>query len=256
MTAVAAGAHLEGGLRLLAVLFAGYLVLGQPLLGGWSQARFRRTQGTDPRALVRRYRRTVLVEWSLVGVALALVAAAPGLDLADIGLRWPRLAGGGAPYTIVGIAGLGPSVLLLAVLRRRVDRGAAVTAPAEVLALLPRTTRERRAFAGVAVTAGICEETLYRGVLLGLVTALAPAPSPVRLALLSAAAFGLAHSYQGYLGMLATAALGGCLAVLYLGSGSLLLPALYHLLVDLRVLILAVGQHGSGRHAAPDPRRA
>jgi membrane protease YdiL (CAAX protease family) len=256
MKAVAEGAHLEGGPRLLAALLTGYLVLGQPVLGAWSHARFRGARGTDPRALLHRYRRTMVVEWSLVAAALTLVVAAPGLHLADIGLRWPRLAGGGAPYTVVGSAGLGVSVLLLAVLRRRIDGGAAVTAPAEVLALLPRTTRERRAFAGVAVTAGVCEETLYRGVLLGLLSALAPGLSPAGLALVSAAAFALAHSYQGVLGMLATAVLGGCLAVLYLGSGSLLLPVLYHLLVDLRVLVLAVGQRGRGRHAVPDRGRA
>jgi membrane protease YdiL (CAAX protease family) len=253
VTAVAADARLDGGLRLLAALLAGYLVLGQPVLGGWSHARFRRELGTRRRALLRRYRRTMLVEWSLLAAALALVAAAPRLDPADIGLRWPRLTGGGAPYTVVGAAGLGVSVLLLVVLRRRIDQGAAVTAPAEVLALLPRTARERRAFAGVAVTAAVCEETLYRGVLLGLVTALAPGQPPVRLVLLSAAAFGLAHAYQGRLGALTTAVLGGCLAVLYLGCGSLLLPVLYHLLVDLRVLVLAVGQRRPGRHALRRP---
>jgi membrane protease YdiL (CAAX protease family) len=242
MTGVGEGAHVEGGVRVLAVLLAGYLVLGQPVVGGWSHARFRRALGTDPRALLHRYRRTMLVEWSLLAAALALVAAAPGLDRADTGVRWPRLTGGGAPYTLVGIAGLALSALLLAALRTRVDRGAAVTAPAEVIALLPRTTRERRAFAAVAVTAGVCEEALYRGVLLGLATALAPGLAPARLALLSAVAFGLAHTYQGPLGVLTTAVLGGCLAVLYLGSASLLLPVLYHLLVDLRILVLTGGR--------------
>jgi membrane protease YdiL (CAAX protease family) len=262
VTAVAAvsGAHVDGVLRLLGILLAGYLVLGQPVVGGWSHARFRRTLGTDPRALLGRYRRTAVIEWSLVAAALALVAAAPGMDLPDIGVRWPRLSAGGAPYTMVGLGGLGLSVLLLAALRRRVDDGVPVTAPADVLALLPRGTRERRAFAAVAVTAGVCEETLYRGVLLALAAALAPGLPAAGLAVLSAVAFGLAHAYQGALGALTTAVLGACLAVLYLGSGSLLLPVLYHVLVDLRVLVLAVGRdpsardpsarHTPGRHAA------
>src|SRR5207244_4131314 len=97
------------------------------------------------------------------------------------------------------------------------------------------------------------EEVLYRGVLLGLATALLAGLTPARLALLSALAFGLAHGYQGTLGVLTTTILGGCLAVLYLGSASLLLPVAYHLLVDLRVLVLAVGQAGPGRHAARRP---
>jgi CAAX protease family protein len=237
--AVAEDVHLTGVIRVLAVLLAGYLVVGQAVVGGWSQRRFRRTLGRDPRARLLRYRRTVLLEWSGVGASVLLVAAAPGLDLADLGVRWPRLTGGGAPYTIVGGLGLVLSLVLLMVLRRRVERGAEVVAPGEVVALLPRTVRERRAFAAVAVTAGVCEETLYRGVLLALAAALRPEPSTARLVVLSALAFGLAHNYQGGAGVLVTAVLGGCLTVLYLGSGSLLLPVLYHVLVDLRVLVLA-----------------
>jgi len=267
MTSVAAGAHLEGGLRLAAVLLVGYLLLGQPLVGAWSHDRFRRRRATDPRALLGRYRRTAAREWSRLAAALALVAAAPGLDLADIGVRWPGLGSGRAPYTLVAAAGLAVPAALLAGLRRRVDRGTPVTAPAEVLMLLPRTVPERRAFALVAVTAAGCEEALYRGVLLGVAIALRPGLPAGWLAVLSAAAFGLAHSYQGVLGVLGTAVLGGCLAVLYLGSASLLLPALYHLLVDLRMLVLAVGRHGPaarrrqaanrpGRHAARGPGRA
>jgi membrane protease YdiL (CAAX protease family) len=236
---VAENVELAGVAGAFAVLLAAYLVIGQAVVGGWSQRRFRRTLGRDPRARLLRYRRTALLEWSGVAACALLVAAAPGLDLADIGLRWPRLTGGGAPYTLVGGLGLALSVALLITLRRRVEQGAEVVAPGEVVALLPRTVRERRAFAALAVTAGVCEETLYRGVLLALAAALRPEPGPARLVALSALAFGVAHSYQGGAGVVVTAVLGACLTVLYLGSGSLLLPVLYHVLVDLRVLMLA-----------------
>lgn len=239
---------LSGVVAVLAVLLAAYLVLVQPIVGGWSQRRFRRSLARDPRARLLRYRRTTVLEWSGVAASLLLVAAAPGLDLADIGVRWPRLSGGGAPYTVVGVLGLLVSVALLVTLRQRVDRGTEVVAPGEVVALLPRTTRERRAFAALAVTAGVCEETLYRGMLLALAGALRPEPGAARLVLLSALAFGLAHNYQGGAGVVVTAVLGACLTVLYLGSGSLLLPVLYHVLVDLRVLVLAADrpQHRRG----------
>lgn len=253
MSAVAGGGHLDGAGLALALLLAGYLVLGQPVVGAWSHGRFRRAGEGSRRARLDRYRRTTILLWSLVAGSLALVAYAPGLDLADVGVRWPRLSGGSAPYTLVGALGLVASVLMLAALRRRVEHGGELRAPAEVTALLPRTAAERRAFAAVAVTAGVCEETLYRGVLLGITATLLPDLSPVRLAVVSALSFGLAHTYQGAAGMLTTVVLGGCLAVLYLGSGSLLLPVLYHVLVDLRVLVLAVGQRGPGRHAAPRP---
>ncbi|HYT09254.1 MAG TPA: CPBP family intramembrane glutamic endopeptidase [Mycobacteriales bacterium] len=238
MRVLAEGSSLAGTVRVLAVLLAGYLVLAQPVVGAWSHRRFRRSADTR-RGRLGRYRRTAAVEWGLVAASLALVAAAPGLDLADIGVRWPR----GSAYTLVGTAGLVLSVALLVGLRRRVDRGVDVVAPAEVSALLPRTAAERRAFAGLAVTAGICEEVLYRGVLLAIAVAVLPGLAPWRLVVLSALAFALAHAYQGVAGMLTALVLGGSLAVLYVGSGSLLLPVVYHVLVDLRVLVLAVDRY-------------
>jgi membrane protease YdiL (CAAX protease family) len=250
VTAVAEGAELAGWARALAVLLAAHLVLGQPVVGTWSHERFRRAVAV-PGARLSRYRRTAGLEWALVAVALAVVVAAPGLDLGDVGLRWPRASA----YTLVGGVGLVLSVALLVGLRRRVDRGVDLVAPAEVAALLPRTAAERRAFARLAVTAGICEEVLYRGVLLALAVALLPGLSAWRLVVVSGLAFAIAHTYQGVAGMLSSLVLGGSLAVLYLGSGSLLLPVLYHVLVDLRLLLLAVDRRAQARHRRPAPRR-
>ena len=49
--------------------------------------------------------------------------------------------------------------------------------------------------------------------------------------------FGLAHWYQGRLGVLATGAVGAVLTQLYLTTGSLLLPMVLHVLIDLRLLL-------------------
>ena len=250
MRAVAEGVTLTGAVRALAALLAAYLVLGQAVFGAWSQQRFRRAQ-PDPGARLCRYRRTTVAEWTLVAVALGLVAAAPGLDLADLGVRWPRASA----YTAVGVVGLVLSVALLTGLRRRVDQGVEVVAPAEVRALLPRTAAERRAFARLAVTAGVCEETLYRGVLLAVAAGLAPGLTPWRLVAVSGLAFAVAHTYQGLTGMLTALVLGASLAVLFLGSGSLLLPVAYHVLVDLRMLVLAVDRDRSRHRARHRPRR-
>jgi membrane protease YdiL (CAAX protease family) len=90
----------------------------------------------------------------------------------------------------------------------------------------------------VGVTAGVCEEWLYRGFFLALVAAVAPGlPGPV-LVLVAALAFGLAHAYQGPAGVLTTGVLGGVLAAVYLSSGSLLLPVLLHAVIDLRFLLV------------------
>src|SRR5918995_1236147 len=110
--AVAEGVTLTGGVRVVAALLAAYLVLGQAIVGVWSQERFRRAH-RDPGARLSRYRRTTALEWILLAVALGLVAAAPGLDLGDLGVRWPRPSA----YTAVGGVGLVLSVGLLTSLR-------------------------------------------------------------------------------------------------------------------------------------------
>jgi membrane protease YdiL (CAAX protease family) len=93
-------------------------------------------------------------------------------------------------------------------------------------------------FTVVGLTAGICEEWLYRGFFLAVVAAVAgDLPSWV-LVLVAAGAFGLAHAYQGRAGILLTGVLGGVMAALYLGTGSLLLPVLLHAAIDLRFLLV------------------
>jgi membrane protease YdiL (CAAX protease family) len=254
VTNPATGAELHGPALLAGVLLLAYLVVGQPLVGRWSQRRFARAVRRDPDARLRRYRRTAALEWLLFALALLLTAAAPGLSLGQLGVRLPGLEGTAAAFTLAGLAGLAATVAVFAVVRRRLHLtgSAPPAAPEAVLALLPRTFRERRSFAGLAVTAGVCEETLYRGLLIAVCTALVPRLGPLSAVGASAVAFGLAHLYQGSWGMLGTGVLGGCLAVLYVGSGSLLLPVCYHALLDLRVLLLPIPGTAPGRHAAGD----
>jgi len=88
------------------------------------------------------------------------------------------------------------------------------------------------------LTAGICEEALFRGFLLHYLHT-----SPWRLnltlaLLLSALIFGLQHLYQGVQGVIVSAVLGALFGLLFLLSGSLLLPMLLHAALDLRLLVI------------------
>src|SRR5580765_4922064 len=97
-------------------------------------------------------------------------------------------------------------------------------------ALIPHTPGEYRLFVPLAVTAGICEEFLFRGYLvwvLQLVMGLYPA------AAVSMVAFGLAHGYQGgKFGFRAFGA-GVVLGVMALVTRSLLPGILLHAAIDL-----------------------
>jgi len=105
-------------------------------------------------------------------------------------------------------------------------------------ALLPHGRRERLAFALLAVTAGICEEVLFRGFGIAYVRWLWPAAPRLALIVVTAATFGMAHLYQGVRGVVLTGLLGAYLAWLVLSTGSLVPAIVIHALLDLRILAL------------------
>jgi uncharacterized protein len=195
----------------------------------------------------------LVLEWGLALLALIVWLSAPGVDAGQVGLRWPQQWPGPVTglvvllvlgFVVVSTRALRSGALLDAESARRPShsppaqgRHAEPEAHA-TLALLPRTARERRLFTLVGVTAGVCEEWLYRGFFLAVVAALAGGLPTAVLVLVAAAAFGLAHAYQGRVGIVTTGLLGGVMAAIYLQTGSLLLPVVLHAVIDLRFLLV------------------
>jgi membrane protease YdiL (CAAX protease family) len=248
-----------GPAALTAVVVAGYLVLGEPVVGHVLHRRFEGRLRTDPGARRSFYRRLLVLEWGLALLALVIWLSAPGVDAAQVGLRWPQQWPGPLTglvvlvvlvFVVVSTRALRSGALLEAAepVRRRPGEGRHAEPPGRAtLDLLPRTAGERRLFTVVGVTAGVCEEWLYRGFFLAVVAALAGGlPSGV-LVVVAAAAFGLAHAYQGRAGIVMTGVLGGVMAALYLQSGSLLLPVLLHAAIDLRFLLVPARVLPAGR---------
>jgi uncharacterized protein len=239
-----------GPAALSAVAVAGYLVVGEPFVGHVLHRRFEGRLRTDGGARRSFYGRLLVLEWGLAALVLVVWLSAPGVDAAAVGLRWPRSWPG--PVAVAAtVLVLGFVVVSTRALRsgglaraaaepRRPGQGRhAEPAVHATLALLPRTTAERRLFTLVGVTAGVCEEWLYRGFLLAVVAAIGGGlPTPALVAI-GALAFGLAHAYQGVAGIVTTGVLGGVMAGLYLGTGSLLLPVVLHALIDLRFLLVS-----------------
>jgi membrane protease YdiL (CAAX protease family) len=238
-----------GPAALAAVVVAGYLVVGEPVAGHVLHRRFEGRLRTDPGARRSFYVRLLILEWGLSLLALVVSLSAPGVDAGQVGLRWPQQWPGPVTGLVVVL------VLLFVVVSTRALRGGALLEVAEpvrkpgegrhaepaahaTLALLPRTAGERRLFTLVGVTAGVCEEWLYRGFFLAVVAALAGGLPTGLLVVVAAVAFGLAHAYQGLAGILTTGLLGGVMAALYLQTGSLLLPVLLHAAIDLRFLLV------------------
>jgi membrane protease YdiL (CAAX protease family) len=80
----------------------------------------------------------------------------------------------------------------------------------------------------VAVTAGVCEEIIYRGTIISRLQAIFPKGRMAKILILlfSAAVFGAAHAYQTPAGILVTGLIGLLLGVIYVGAGRLLWPAI------------------------------
>src|SRR5207237_8241983 len=96
--------------------------------------------------------------------------------------------------------------------------------------ILPQSAVEMAPYFALAITAGLCEEFLYRGFAMA---AFAQAGMSAWLAVLvSSLLFGLAHSYQGRGGIMMTFVVGLLLGVNRLTYNSLVPAIFWHSAVD------------------------
>ena len=95
--------------------------------------------------------------------------------------------------------------------------------------LLPHTAREYGWFVALSVTAGFCEELLYRGYLVWFFT---PWLGPIGAMLFVVAAFGVGHLYQGRRGAIKATLAGVVMAAIVLITNSLIPAMIAHALID------------------------
>jgi len=109
---------------------------------------------------------------------------------------------------------------------------------AGVQRLMPASRAEWPGFVPLAITAGLCEEVLFRGFVLWALAHVLPVWWMAALA--QALLFGLAHAYQGPRGVFATFVVGAFLTGIVWISGSLWPAMLAHALLDLNAGDLAI----------------
>lgn len=95
--------------------------------------------------------------------------------------------------------------------------------------IIPRNGNELVRFYGLSLTAGIVEETLWRGFMIWYFSHVMPLWAA---ALISVIGFGIAHAYQGIGNLPKITLVGAAFAGLYLLTGSLWLPIILHAAVD------------------------
>jgi membrane protease YdiL (CAAX protease family) len=99
--------------------------------------------------------------------------------------------------------------------------------------ILPRTRREKLEFVGLSGTAGVAEELIFRAFLVPALIMLTGSTTVAVVA--SSLAFGSVHAYQGFIGILRTAFIGGLLTLPLLVSGSIIPSMLAHAFANIVV---------------------
>ena len=204
----------------------------------------------DTRARQARFRRWVLTGLALFGGgSLAILAI-----LGDLGcvIHPPKPFFGAMRQTHASLSDIGPETLggLVAALtvfvvgvtlfatiavRRRAGAADGPTL-GDIAPLAPRNWAETGWTALLSVNAGVTEELFFRLVLpllIALVTGNAAAGFVA-----ATIVFGLAHAYQGWVGVVATTILGAVFTGLYLWSGGLAVPIAVHAGIDLLSLVV------------------
>jgi membrane protease YdiL (CAAX protease family) len=102
--------------------------------------------------------------------------------------------------------------------------------------LAPRTRSELGWWVAMSLSAGFCEEFIFRGYLIWVFQ---PLLGLWAAAGFSVVVFAAAHAYQGAKGILATGVVGGLLTLVVLISGSLLPAIALHALVDIGTGLVA-----------------
>jgi len=212
------------------------IVLGLvfPFVGWWAYRRFlERVKREGGAALIREYQSTLV--W-LLGLGLGAMALwhFAGRDWAAMGFARSGGSGIATGITIGALAGLTIRPLIVAFSPKAAAAMRAQFGPLEPI--LPRNGRQLGWALLVSVFAGVFEEIAYRGYLMAYFGTWFGSWGALAAASLL---FGLAHVYQGRLGVPVTALLGALFGFVYLETGSLLLPILLHAAVDVSAMVTA-----------------
>ena len=164
------------------------------VLGGWSllakMSSDRLSASSNPNR-VRLYLTAIFLEWFVFAIVVAGVRWSGASVLLVVGERWRS-----ARQVLRDIGIAAGFWIVLAALLWLFNKLLRVPDMAHNMQLmLPRGVAEIATWIALSVTAGICEETIFRGYLQRQFMALTKsAPAGI---LISAVAFGAAHAYQG-----------------------------------------------------------
>ena len=215
-------------------LFDHFLILVlfvvQPIHGWLHFQRYlKKIAAGEPADRLKLYRETHVYEWVFLTVLLAGFFSLSR----DPGMLGFVSAGGTGFWICAALIAVASIAMILSTKSSRQlsqsERDKQRASFGDLGHFLPQDDRDLASFYRVSVTAGVVEEIVFRGFVLWYLSffmALWPA------VLVSSVAFGLAHSYQGFSGIVRTGLIGLAFGALFVFSGSIWLPIVGHILVD------------------------
>jgi membrane protease YdiL (CAAX protease family) len=175
------------------------------------------------------YASTIVFQWLAVAIVGWRVWA-HGYTAEQLGLVFRHRA----TLLIAGIVGAVVIGTLQWLNLRRVSRISPESrGPVQAIAerILPQTTVELPPYLALAITAGLCEEFLYRGFAMAALTH--AGLSAWLVVLVSSVLFGFAHSYQGRGGIVMTFVVGLVLGASRLAYNSVVPAVFWHSAIDI-----------------------
>lgn len=188
-----------------------------------------RTGPVRPEERLKDYKLTIAVQWAhmLLLFGLWIWGARSWTDLGfGLEVDWELGVAAALALGAIGVAvyqrhRVRTDPKVAAAILRQVER---------IEGLVPETAQELRWFRALVFTAGVCEETIYRGFLILYLSTWMPTWAALVVAGLG---FGAAHLYQGVRPALTIVVVGVIMGALYLLAGSLWVPIALHAWGDL-----------------------
>ena len=221
-----------------------FTLLYEPIIGYFEYQKFKIAVREDGNVRAKYYKKLIVDLW-IPTISILLLVIVTEINLKDIGIAMPTIntgpLGSVVTYSILIIVFL----YLLIVLYNCVGyhfsskiRTKFIQAKESQLntvsfsEIMPVTRKEKHIWNYVSLTAGVTEEIIYRGFLIFAFSYLFPDLSIWLVLIFSSLLFGLAHTYQGFSGVIRTTVVGVLFACLYIGIGSILPLIVLHFLID------------------------
>lgn len=188
----------------------------------------------DSEARLHFYRSAIISQWALALITLAVIWNADSDFLST--LFTSELTADS--LLIVGLAALAlmSQSPLVPFVRSRMEHSRSIRKMLYPMRnILPRTDAEGSLWISVSLTAGICEEILFRGFLFYYAQSIIGLEAAGAVAL-STAVFAFGHLYQGTANMLRVAVVGAILGIVFAVTSNLIYCMALHALLDLGAL--------------------